>query len=148
MATSVPGRLAPGWLAVVMLVTTGCAGPTRGTAPGLELVGHTWLVEDIDGRGVIDFMQSTVEFESATRIGGMAGCNRFFGSVELDGNKIMVGPLAATRKFCTQAVMDQEQALLNALERVTRYDFTQTLLFMYADDTPVLRLTRLDKPAP
>jgi heat shock protein HslJ len=143
MPSSIYARLPLVFLATLSL-TLGCTGAKQTGVSERELVGHVWLVEDIDGRGVIDFLQSTVDFENDTRVGGMAGCNRFFGSIELDGENITVGPLAGTRKFCTQAVMDQEQRLLSALERVTRYEFKETILFMYADDTPVLRLTRLD----
>lgn len=143
MSSSTSRRLLLSCLAVLLLAM-GCTGAKWGIASELELVGHAWLVEDIDGRGVIDVLQSTVEFENNTRIVGMAGCNRFFGPVELDGKNIEIGPLAATRKFCTQAVMVQEQRLMSALEHVTRYEFSETILFMYADDTPVLRLTRLE----
>lgn len=129
---------------VLLLLTMGCSSATRTTVPEPPLVGSVWLVEDIDERGVIDFLQSTVEFESDAQIAGMAGCNRYFGSMERDGEEITIGPLASTRKFCTEAVMEQEQRLLHALERVTRYEFKETMLFMYAGDTTVLRLTRLE----
>ena len=33
-----------------------------------ELVGSTWLVEDIEGGGVIDFLQSTLKFDSPEKV--------------------------------------------------------------------------------
>jgi hypothetical protein len=64
---------------------------------GNELLGATWLVEDIGGRGVIDFLQSTLTFDSEEKVSGMGGCNNFFGSVKIDGHAIEFGPIGATR---------------------------------------------------
>jgi heat shock protein HslJ len=113
-----------------------------GTAPD-ELVGSTWLVEDVEGGGVIDFLQSTLTFESAEKVAGMGGCNNFFGSVKIDGSMIEFGPLGATRKACGEAIDDQEFRFLQALEKVRSFEFDQGLLFLLDNDgAQVLRLSR------
>jgi len=43
------------------------------------LIGTAWLADDIGGRGVVDRAQSTLEFAKPGQIGGLAGCNRYFG---------------------------------------------------------------------
>lgn len=56
------------------------------------LVGSTWLVEDIEGGGVIDSLQSTLTFDSAEKVIGMGGCNNFLGAVKIDGLCYQIGP--------------------------------------------------------
>jgi heat shock protein HslJ len=53
---------------------------------------------------------------TADAVSGSAGCNDYNGPYKLDGSKVTIGPLASTRKACEQAVMDQEQEFLTALQ--------------------------------
>jgi len=111
-----------------------------------ELLGTVWLAEDIGGRGVVGRARSTMEFTKPGQVGGLAGCNRYFGPVTLDGGAIRFGNLAATRKMCSQALMDQEQRFLQALSAAKRLAFTHDgrMLLIYADGTDaVLRFSRL-----
>lgn len=112
-------------------------------AEGDVLVGSTWLVEDVEGGGVIDFLQSILTFDSEEEVTGMGGCNNFFGSVEIDGRAIEFGPIGATRKACGEAIDDQEIQFFTALAKVRSYEFDQGLLFLL-DDTgeQLLRLSR------
>ena len=61
----------------------------------------------------------TVRFERGDdgwRVGGHAGCNSYTGPCTVEDDRVSVGPLASTRKWCAEpGVMDQEQALLAAL---------------------------------
>jgi putative lipoprotein len=112
-------------------------------AEGDGFVGATWLVEDIEGRGVIDFLQSTLTFDTDEEVSGMGGCNNFFGSIEIDGNAIEFGPIGATRKACGEAIDDQEFRYFTALAKVRSFEFNQGLLFLLNDQgKKVLRLSR------
>ncbi len=108
-----------------------------------ELVGSTWLVEDIEGGGVIDSLQSTLTFDSAEKVIGMGGCNNFFGAVKIDDHAIKLGPLGGTRKACGEAIDNQEFRFFQALEKVRSFEFDQGLLFLLdREGTQVLRLSR------
>jgi heat shock protein HslJ len=52
---------------------------------------------------------------------GFAGCNQIFGSIETEGNELAFGPVAATKRYCQEA-MELEQAVMGMLNAVT--DFT------------------------
>ena len=107
------------------------------------LVGSTWLVEDIEGGGVIDFLQSTLTFDSAEKVTGMGGCNNFFGAVKIDDLAIKLGPLGATRKACGDAIDNQEFRFFQVLEKVRSFEFDQGLLFFLdSEGKQVLRLSR------
>ncbi|MDR2854541.1 MAG: META domain-containing protein [Methanomicrobiales archaeon] len=54
---------------------------------------------------------------------GMAGCNQFSGSYELEEDMLLhIGPLLTTRMACEQDAMDQETAFIEAMSRVASYD--------------------------
>jgi heat shock protein HslJ len=112
-------------------------------AEGDVLVGSTWLVEDIDGGGVIDFLQSTLTFDSEEKVSGMGGCNNFFGSIEIDGVAIAFGPIGATRKACGEAIDDQEFRFFTALAKVRSFEYGEGLLILLDDKGgQLLRLSR------
>ena len=111
-----------------------------------DMLGTAWLAEDIGGRGVIDRARSTMEFVKPGQVGGLAGCNRYFGPVVLDGGTIGFGNLAATRMLCPDTLMVQEQRFLKALSEAKRLDLTheEQILLIYADGTePTLRFSRI-----
>jgi heat shock protein HslJ len=58
-------------------------------------------------------------------VSGSAGCNNFFGSYEVNGTDIAIGPLNSTRKACggPAGVMEQEQQFLSALETASTFQF-------------------------
>lgn len=97
----------------------------------LPLVG-AWLAEDIDGGGVIDNLQTTLEIAADGSVSGNGGCNRFGGSATIDGDKITFGDLASTMMACAEAAMNQEQKFHAALGAVRRYriDDEQRKLFL------------------
>lgn len=55
-----------------------------------SLAGTMWQVEDIDEGGIIDRSHVTLEFESDERVAGTTGCNRYFGTLQIDGSLFAV----------------------------------------------------------
>ncbi len=99
------------------------------------LYGRRWLLEDIEGAGVIDNLNSPIRFNPIGTASGHAGCNRFSGGVVLGAGTIDVGPLATTRRACAEPVMDQERRFLGALARSEQWQL---------GDDGLLRLTAAD----
>ena len=59
---------------------------------------------------------------TADQVSGSAGCNTYSGGYTIDGTTVKIGPLASTQKACAdQAVNDQEQQFLAALQASTTY---------------------------
>lgn len=94
------------------------AGARADSAEASDLVGTTWVAEEIEGQGVLERPQSTLTFPSQEQIAGVAGCNRFFGTVTFDGPKLEIGNTGGTRMACAPAIDDQEQRFLKTLPRV------------------------------
>jgi heat shock protein HslJ len=123
---------------VAGLFVAGCEATSSRPEETLNLAGTAWLAEDIDGRGVMDILQSTLRFETSDQVSGMAGCNRFFGSVSIDGDAISFGALGATRMACPAAITDQEDRFLKALANARRFETKNGLLFFFGDGTATL----------
>lgn len=125
-----------------VLVEAG-APQTASTGPVPQALVGTWLAEDINSAGVIDFLQSTIELNDDGTYGGMAGCNHFTGTFSTGAGTITFGPPSATRKLCVPAVMDQEEKFLKALQGELGYEMQDGQLRLFAPDfTMRVRLVR------
>ncbi len=91
---------------------------------------HPWRLArlTVDGED-IDLLGAEITFEQeGDRIGGSAGVNRYMGSWD-DG----FGPLATTMKAGPQPLMDLEQTVLAALDRVATKESVGNRLTMTGD---------------
>ncbi len=106
-----------------------------------------WLAEDINGGGVIDRLQTTLDIRDDGIVTGMGGCNRYSGSANVSGSTIKFRPMASTRMACSPAAMNQEAKFHAALEKVGswRIDEQQRKLFLLDDGGfELMRLSRMD----
>lgn len=127
--------------ALLLAALTSCF-EREGTAK--DLAGTTWLVEDIDGRGVIDLAQTTIVFPEAGRISGNTGCNQYSAQIWFNGERYGVKGIAVTERACSAAVMDQEKRFLVALGNGRRMVVDGSYLRFYdANENSVLRLTEI-----
>jgi len=104
-------------LIVGLLMSAGCSHTAESPMIVNELIGTEWVLEEIDGRGVADNVQSTLRFDGNDRIIGWGGCNRYFTGFDSAGNGIKLGPIGSTRRTCPAVVMDQEDRFFQALEK-------------------------------
>ncbi len=96
------------------------------TAQSTSLAGTSWIVTGYNNgkQAVVSVAagtELTANFGADGKLTGSAGCNNYTASYQTDGNKISIGPAAATQKACEQAVMDQEQQYLAALATAAIY---------------------------
>jgi heat shock protein HslJ len=119
-------------LLAALLVLSGCARELS-VMKGQEqvitgsLAGGPWVVEDVNGGGVIDDARLDMTFDAAERrVGGHAGCNSFNGSFSETGGVVQFGPLMTTRKMCPPALMDLEGKLISALQAATSVTYDAT----------------------
>ncbi|WDR04122.1 META domain-containing protein [Devosia algicola] len=119
-------------------VTLAANSPSVRLAVSGELFDTQWQIVTIAGNPVIG--ETDLSFSIATdhRGGGNAGCNSYFAQINIDGQQLTVGPIAATRMACAPAVMVQEAALFAALENVWTYKLTKSELVLLGTDGAVL----------
>jgi heat shock protein HslJ len=98
-----------------------------------EFASTAWRAETIMGRPVMDYAASTITFEADGRVQGRGGCNRYFGSSTIEGERLSLGPLGATKMTCAPALMDQETRFFEALQTAERWTFDEHgLLLVYS----------------
>ena len=111
---------------------TQAAAPAASPAPDRGLRGTQWSLEQLNGKPVIANSRATLDFPSNQNAAGNASCNRFTGPVDISGDSIRFGPLAATRMMCDPDSTRQENEYLAALAGVERYEIRNRLtLYLY-----------------
>ena len=88
---------------------------------GAQSIGGTrWELTELNGRQQRD-SKAFVEFdESAMRLSGDAGCNRYFGNYTLSRGTFNAKGVGSTRRACSdREIMRVENAFLNVLQRAT-----------------------------
>jgi heat shock protein HslJ len=107
---------------------------------GTDWVLVSYLNQEGELTEALSGTNTTAQFQN-NQVNGIAGCNNYFGSYEIDGDKIRVSSLASTEMFCGNptGVMDQEIAYLAALGSAATYTIEQgQLILANADGETVL----------
>jgi heat shock protein HslJ len=108
----------------ISLLAAGLAGCATST-PQLE-TEHSYQVEWIGERPLIDRSHLTITLGDDGRAYGSAGCNHWFASYTLNGDTLSFSAAGSTRKMCAPALMEQEARFLESLSKVQRWDFSAT----------------------
>lgn len=120
--------------ALALAAMTACCGG----AADATLEGTTWKLSKMEGipATAIDGESDafTLVFNAAdTMVAGRTNCNRFFGKYEAGEGKLELGPLGMTRMACPD--MEFENAFVQMLDEVDRYEISGTTLKFYDDQT-------------
>ena len=136
---------------VLMMVTTvfalsSCLPRTVVTAELPE--NSRWKLVSLDMNGTktpaLDGTEVTLSFQTSGQVGGNSGCNSFGGSYRVEGTKIQFGEIMSTLMACADPkVMDQEQAYLAALQKISSYELSGDQLTLLNGDQPLLTFTRM-----
>lgn len=111
-------------------VLQGCGGDATRL-----LRGKPWVVEDIEGSGIIDNSRVTLNFTADGRVSGRASCNGYNGPYSIGSEGITFGNFAATTMACAPSLMQQEDRFLKALVTTRRFELTPdgALVLVHAD---------------
>jgi heat shock protein HslJ len=109
-----------------------------------NLIGR-WTMADLNGGGAV--AGGMLEF-SADTLAGTAGCNRLMGSWAQAGDRLTIGPLAATRMACAPAAMNQEQRVmaLLAMKLTVQFDANGNATLIASDGRRLRLVPALPEP--
>ncbi len=115
-----------------------------------ELTGSTWTIESYNGRagavmGMVEGSAAEIIFGEDGTVSGSGGCNNLVGEFTAKDGGLQLGPLAMTRMACQEpaGVMEQETAVVKALESATSYTVEGDRLHLKTeDDATAAELTR------
>jgi heat shock protein HslJ len=87
----------------------------------------------------------TLTFDQG-QVHGSSGCNTYHATYTSEGNRLAIGPVASTRKACSEGVMQQEREFLAALESVKVWSMSGGLLDIHrADGERVLNAIKANR---
>ncbi len=99
-----------------------------------NLAGTDWALVTLGNDAAAAESTLTLSFSADGRVSGDSGCNRFMGSYEVNGPRLTLSQLASTRRAClSDALNQQEQTYLRALESVVRYQASGGQLILTTD---------------
>jgi putative lipoprotein len=131
---------------ILMAILPGCSPTSSGQAPegAPELVGATWVAEEIGGRGVLNNVRTTMTIDAASQVTGLGGCNSYSGPARLADETLRLGPIISTARGCLPATEDQERRFFSVLASARRYGFTPEGKLVLYDErgSPLVRLRR------
>ena len=113
-----------------------------------EIKNIMWKLDSIVNHeaDALGRVEVTLQFlEDDSRLGGTAGCNRYFGNYRrADEKTLEMGPFGSTMMACPEDVMDLERLYLQELEKVGRYRLTSAgdLELLNESGDPVLVFVR------
>jgi heat shock protein HslJ len=119
------------------IVAAAAAAPDA--APSVE--GPTWrltYVRGLDANALGAAARPVTADFKAGRVSGFSGCNRFFGPYTLDGDRVVIGPLAGSMMACEKPAMAVETAVHAALAGTLRYVVADGRLTLLSGAEPVL----------
>lgn len=107
-------------LAVLGLLAAACGAGGQGE----QLTGSHWTLTSLNGAPLAEGSAPiTLEFSSATEVGGQGGCNGYGGNYSASANgSISFSQIVSTLMACEpQIIMENEAAFFQALGAVTHY---------------------------
>ena len=129
-------------LGMVMLRSVVESDTAANESPGISSLAGTWVVEDIQGDGIIDDSRVTLDF-SEQRVAGHTSCNSYQGNWSLDDGTLSIGDVAVTMMACPEGLMNQERRFLDALAATDGMRFDDTdALFLTGDGDDLIRARR------
>jgi heat shock protein HslJ len=139
--TVMAGYAGVAFLAVVVCAMLSVDVPA---ACAQSLEGQTWLLLEVKGTKAevpSGERRPFVSFNKVeARATGYSGCNNFFGSYELKGEALSLGPLGMTRRFCAGVAGSVELAFLQALGETRAWRIENGMLLLLDGSTVLARL--------
>lgn len=112
----------------------------------VDLSASAWRPTHIGEMRLDNETEMFVDFGFSGQVTGHGGCNRFFGSYELEHGSLQVSPLGSTRMACPEPTMSFELSFLEALQKPTIASLADNKLNLRVDQKEVvLRFVAIDK---
>ena len=114
-------------------------GPNDQAGSAMILEGTSWDLFAVRKSTILEGTRFTLSFEGE-QVTGNSGCNRYFGSYDIEGNQISFSGIGMTEMACLEpeGLMEQEQYLLAFLGDIVRYELDEQQLFLFRSDGEAL----------
>jgi heat shock protein HslJ len=107
-------------LALSIILFTSCESKEANRLDG------NWEVISMKGKTSFNVSPNFVLNTETLKIAGFSGCNRFFGSLKIDKNKLSFHEMGGTRMACPNPTV--ENLFITTIPEVASFDFDKNLL--------------------
>jgi heat shock protein HslJ len=119
-------------LAGIMIIASACSKKITGNEsdkqppePAVKLYQTNWVLQKMGTKTIKQEEDrkpiSLIIDEESKNVSGYAGCNRYFGKIELKKDGITFSQMASTKMLCPPESMTIEEGLFRALEKIDNY---------------------------
>lgn len=115
--------------AVAVIFSLSACQATSNTDSQYNIIGE-WHVDSVQSNTVIDYSSAKIIFAADGKLSGNTSCNDFFGQYQIEGKQLRLTSEGLTRKACIEALMQQEQQVLQALPLISQMQMVQDQLHL------------------
>ena len=110
-----------------------------------SLIG-SWHIESVLSAPTIDYSPAKLIFSENGQLSGNTSCNSFMGNYTFEDDILTLSPAGTTRKACIEALMNQEQKVMQAMPLVKSASISQGKLRLAdQNNQPIIVLSKLTK---
>jgi heat shock protein HslJ len=127
-------------VAIGLIVLSACGSDDDDAASSdvaAALEGRTFVSTEVTGQTLVPGTSLTISFEDG-RLAAVAGCNTMTGGYELDGDTLVVDPLAQTLMACEGNLSDQDAWVAALLSGSPSVALAGESLTLTSDDVTVV----------
>jgi heat shock protein HslJ len=111
-----------------------------------EISASAWRPTHLGEMKLEEAGEMFVQFEINGQVRGHGGCNRFFGSYELEDGSVQIGALGSTRMACPEPAMSFEISFMEALQTSATASLVGNKLVLRTDkDVIAIIFTAIDR---
>lgn len=128
----------------LIVMFSSCNGTKKTTEVATaEIPSGKYEIRSIQGAPV--YKMSFDIDTSENKISGKTNCNTYSGNFSITNNEIKFGPFVATKMYCEEQVMKEEQNLFKAFNNAKTFVFDNNMFTLSSEEGIVLRAYRLVK---
>mgnify|MGYP000682526576 CR=1 FL=1 len=132
------------FLLALIVVFSSCNGTKKTTEVATnEIPSGKYEIKSIQGVPV--YKMSFDIDTSENKISGKTNCNTYSGNFSITNNEIKIGSLVATKMYCEEHVMKEEQNLFKAFSNAKTFMFDNNMFTLSSEEGILLRAYRLVK---
>lgn len=103
----------------------------------VKLTGIKWALQSMNGQA-LDLQNDNSEVflqfnEAEKRVSGKSGCNRFFGTYDMEGESLKFSPMGATKMACPDMTIETE--FFKMLDAVDHFSIKGNQLILMQKNT-------------
>ena len=129
------------------MIIASCKSAKETMMTAIPLSNTKWSLKKIytDGKEEAISTKAFLRFDKEKgSAGGNGSCNSFGSSTTINGNNVSFKNTFSTKMYCEQ-VQQIENKFLGSLEKVTRYEIKDRLLFLYSDKELLLEFAAVEE---